>query len=163
MEPAEYTAQLLAEAREELSRADAKASLLFAVIGVVFGALLAGLISQNWQPDDLAAGADVVFWFGTVLAVAGAVSLGFAVWPRITHTQPGGPASYFGDVVSYGEDRDALRAALAAGAENGERNVEQLAVVSNIVWKKYVGIRQRSGSSPLPPCAAPPRSSSDKG
>jgi hypothetical protein len=137
----EYTRQILTETREELTRADSKASLLFAVFGVVLGALLAGLISQRWQPADLAAGATVVFWLGTALAALGAASLGWAVWPRVNHEQADGPASYFGDVVAYGADRAALRAGLAAGAASDERDVEQLAVISSIVWKKYAGIR----------------------
>lgn len=136
-----YTGQLLAETREELGRADSKASLLFAVFGVVNGALLAGLIAHNWRPEDLAAGATVVFWTGVGCAAAGAVSLGFAVWPRVTRQQPGGPASYYGDIISYGKDRAALRVALAKGAEGDDRTVEQLAEASKIVSRKYAGIR----------------------
>jgi hypothetical protein len=136
-----YTGQLLAETREELGRADNKASLLFAVFGVVNGALLAGLIAHNWRPEDLAAGATVVFWVGAACAAAGAAGLGFAVWPRITRKQPGGPASYYGDIVAYSKDRNALRAALAEGAEGTDRAVEQLAEISRTVWRKYQGIR----------------------
>jgi hypothetical protein len=141
VEPGEYSAQLLTETREELNRADSKASLLFAVFGVVLGALLAGLISHKWRPEDLAAGATVVFWAGTALAGIGAASLGFSVWPRIFREQPGGPASYYGDIVTYGKDRARLRSALAEAATDDDRTVEQLAVVSHIVWRKYVGIR----------------------
>lgn len=141
MEFEAYTGQLLEETREELGRADSKASLLFAVFGVVNGALLAGLIAHNWRPEDLAAGANVVFWIGVACAASGAVSLGFAVWPRVTRQQPGGPASYYGDIITYGKDRAALRAALAKGAEGGDRTVEQLAEVSKIVSRKYAGIR----------------------
>lgn len=141
MEFEAYTGQLLTETREELGRADNKASLLFAVFGVVNGALLAGLIAHNWRPEDLATPATVVFWIGAGCAAAGAASLGFAVWPRTVRHQPGGPASYYGDIVTYGKDRDALRSALAEAAEGDERTVEQLAVVSAIVWRKYAGIR----------------------
>ena len=141
MDRDEYVAQLLSETREELGRADSKASLLFAVFGVVNGALLAGLISHNWKPSDLACGATVVFWVGGALAAAGVLGLGYAVWPRVADPQADGPASYYGDVVAYGKDRDRLCAALAAGAADHDRNVEQLAIISGIVWRKYRGIR----------------------
>src|SRR4051794_39744612 len=114
----QYTAQLLAETREELTRADSKASLLFAAFGVVLGALLAGVISHKWQPADLAPVATVVFWFGAALAVGGVLGLGYAVWPRIVDEKADWPASYYGHIVAYGSDREALRAALDKGVKS---------------------------------------------
>ena len=49
-----YTAAVLADAREELDRADRKAQILFASAGVAIGALLAGLLAGNWSPFELA-------------------------------------------------------------------------------------------------------------
>ena len=53
------TLQLLAETREELHRAEGKAAMLFAIFGIGFGAVLAGIIAGDWKPSDLAAGAEV--------------------------------------------------------------------------------------------------------
>ena len=45
-----YTTSLLSSAREEIDRADSKASILLAASGVATGALLAGLMAGNWTP-----------------------------------------------------------------------------------------------------------------
>jgi hypothetical protein len=44
---------LLEESREELGRADGKASILFAASGVVVSVLLAGAIARKWDPTEL--------------------------------------------------------------------------------------------------------------
>ena|SRR5215210_9398644 len=44
---------LLQETREEIGRADAKASILFAVASVASSALLAAALSQGWSVQDL--------------------------------------------------------------------------------------------------------------
>jgi hypothetical protein len=48
-----YATSLLSHAREEIDRADAKASILLAASGVGTGALLAGLIAGTWTPLKL--------------------------------------------------------------------------------------------------------------
>lgn len=44
---------ILSETREELAKADAKASILLAASGIVFAALLAGGSASSWYPDKL--------------------------------------------------------------------------------------------------------------
>jgi len=138
----EYTERLLAETREELTRADAKASILFAAFGVVVAAVLAGIVSGDWAPADLAQLATVVFWLGTGAAVVSFVALAYTLWPRIEHEDLKVPISYFGHVRAYRKaDRAALRQALERGSQNDDRTIEQLAVISDIVHAKFVGIR----------------------
>jgi hypothetical protein len=98
---AELTRQLLAETREELNRADAKAAMLFAIFGIAFGAVLAGLIAGDWSPRDLAAGAQVVWWLGAAAAVAPLAALSAAVWPRIDSNHASGRVIYYAHVAGY--------------------------------------------------------------
>lgn len=49
----EYARDLLDDTQEELVRADSKAALILAAAGVAFGALLAGLLSRDWEPFAL--------------------------------------------------------------------------------------------------------------
>lgn len=139
----EYVEGLLKETREELVRADGKASLLFAASGVALGAILAGVINGKWAPGDLAGWATVVFGAGAAFYVGALCALGYSVWPRVRREDETRPADYFGDIVNYRriENRPALRKALERGAENPERAISQLVTISVIVWKKYVGIR----------------------
>lgn len=65
-----YAAKLLAETREEIVRADTKAEILFAACGVVVAAVLAGMITGDWSPEDLDRVATVVFWMGSGRASA---------------------------------------------------------------------------------------------
>jgi MFS family permease len=137
----EYAAKLLTEAREELTRADAKASILFAAFGVVVAAVLAGLISSDWAPTDLAKTETVIFWIGTALAVLAFVALSYTLWPRIEHKELKEAVSYYGHVRAYRkEDRVALRKALERGSLS-DRAIDQLVVISDIVWSKFIGIR----------------------
>ena len=137
-----YIEGMLRETREELVRADNKASILFASGGVILGAILAGILSGDWQPDDLDRGATEVFWLGAAVYVGALIAVGYSIWPRLKHDEAQGAAFYFGDVREIGKrSRSALREALKRGAETPERATEQLLVISDIVWKKMMGIR----------------------
>gem|GEM_PF-2124735 len=135
-----YAAELLAETREEIVRADTKAAILFTAFGIAAAAVLAGLIAGDWSPTDLDRGATDVFWVGSSSAFVSFLALGYALWPRMKHKQAEGPASYFLKIREY-DNLDALRTALKQSAETGDRPVEQLMVVSDIAWNKFVGIR----------------------
>jgi MFS family permease len=139
--PAALARQLLAESREELNRADAKAASLFAVFGIAFGVVLAGLIAGNWTPSDLPPAAGVVWWVGAACAALAMVAVGAAVWPRVDSKHATGRITYFGHVAGY-RSREALCEALERQAsEDLDRPVEQLETVSRIVMLKYTCIR----------------------
>jgi MFS family permease len=135
-----YAAELLMETREEIVRADTKAAILFTAFGIAVAAVLAGLIAGNWSPKDLDRGATVVFWVGSGSAFVSFLALGYALWPRIKHEKAEHPASYYLQIHKY-DDLNALRTALKQGAESGDRPVEQLKVMSDIAWSKFMGIR----------------------
>ena len=71
-----YTAAVLADAREELDRADRKAQILFASAGVAIGALLAGLLAGNWSPFELDNAVEWLWWAGVTFAAAAISCLG---------------------------------------------------------------------------------------
>lgn len=135
-----YAAELLAETREEIGRADTKAAILFTAFGIAVAAVLAGLIAGDWSPKDLDRCATVVFWVGSGSAFLSFLALGYALWPRIRPKKAKHPAGYFMQIHKY-DDLTALRTALKQSAESGDRTVQQLQVISDIAWRKFVGIR----------------------
>jgi MFS family permease len=135
-----YAAELLAETREEIGRADTKAAILFTAFGIAVAAVLAGLIAGDWTPKDLDRGATVVFWVGSGSAFLSFFALGYALWPRIKHKRGARPAGYFLQ-IHKSDDLDTLRTALKQGAQSDDRTVEQLKIVSDIASTKFVGIR----------------------
>jgi|SRR5579871_2196149 len=140
---ASYLADLLADTREELTRAESKAALILATTGVVIGALLAGLFAGKWTPFDLNSKIEWLWWLGVASAGAGVFSIAAAVYPRIRRrgaAHPGVPA-YYGDVAAY-ENIDAFRNAIEKAPKPRERLMDQTFVVSRIVQRKYVLLRR---------------------
>jgi len=137
-----YLRDLLAETREELTRADNKASLLLAAVGVVIGALIAGLVGSHWTPLSLNGAVQWLWWLGVASAAIGVFSIAAAVYPRtIQHgtPYPGVPA-YYGHVAAY-RDISEFRRALADLPGAQERMVNQTFVISKIVRHKYALLR----------------------
>jgi hypothetical protein len=140
VDPAEVealAAQLLAEAREELVRADSKAAMLLAAFGVVVGVVVAGLVAGDFRPNDLGCVWEVIWWCGCVVLAAALVALARAIYPALTHPEADGSISYFGHAAAK-SDATALQKALevqVAGARS--RTVEQLKVISDLAWFKY--------------------------
>lgn len=84
-----YMRRLLDETREEVSRADTKASIILAGGGIVVGILLTGFVTgdvsiagERWYVALLA-------WAAGALLVGGVAFLGSAVYPRTRGAQPG--------------------------------------------------------------------------
>lgn len=151
---------LLDEGREELARADGKASILLSAAGIVVAALLAGVLAGTWTPNKLHRypATEVAFWVGLGVAVLGLVLLGLAVLPQTRHTGSKETLAYFGHVVRFSERGHAIRgtarrardaeskkllkeAIRAASAGRFERTVDQVLIVSRIVHRKYRLIR----------------------
>lgn len=154
-----YAELLLDEGREELDRADNKASILLGAAGVVLGVFLGAAVAGDWDPTELGdTRATAIFLAGLAFAALGVVRLGGAVIPRIKHDEAKEKLAYFGHVIQYQEGRwsprrsvrqrrDAagrhkLKAAIreASGARFN-RTVDQVWVVSHIVHRKYAHVR----------------------
>jgi hypothetical protein len=90
---------LLVESREELTRADGKASLLLAALAIRLSAILGAMLSGDWTPFVLQSPWELVWWVGAALAGVAVVSLGVAVWPRVTHKSGPSGVTYFGEAA----------------------------------------------------------------
>ena len=135
--------ELLSESREELARADGKASMLLAALGVASGVIAAALLAGDWSPDRLDHAYRIVWWVGLMFAAAGSLALCLAVWPRIRHRLPGPSATYFDEIALLGTV-DKVKAALAH-TDAAERTMTQLVAVARIIRRKYVLIRWAMG------------------
>jgi Family of unknown function (DUF5706) len=135
--------ELLAESREELARADGKASMLLSALSVAIGVIAAALLAGDWSPDRLDHPYRIVWWVGLAFAAAGWLALCLAVWPRIRHRLSSPSATYFDEIALLGSV-DKVKTALA-GTDSADRTLTQLVAIARIVRLKYVLIRWAMG------------------
>lgn len=133
-----YLTDLLANAREELDRADSKASLLLAAVGVVIAALIGGITSSNWKPMSLGIGEQALWWAGVAAATVGVFLIAASVYPRIRQRSTPHPSlpTYYGDVAAY-PDINAFRHAINKAPDATERLINQTYVIARIAQGKY--------------------------
>jgi hypothetical protein len=157
MDKGDYRQSLLRETRDELARADAKASILLAASGIAFAALLSAGSTSSWYPDKLShQGARVLAWIAVALVLLGIGVVGAAVKPRLrANPSEQSKPYYFGDVEAYwprwwqlghrgslrqkGRDdfAKALQALSSSAPEQSERLDEQIWTLSHIAYRKY--------------------------
>ncbi|WP_412077096.1 Pycsar system effector family protein [Streptomyces xanthophaeus] len=129
--PGDAATRLLTDLRAEIARADSKASVLVAALGMTAGVISALLAGKGWQPSSLAASGQALWWTGATALALALPALLMAVLPRYSSAEwePGSPLSYFGDIrsaVRQGRlaealaetDRDPTASLMAALAEN---------------------------------------------
>jgi pycsar effector protein len=138
-----YATSLLSNAREEIDRADAKASILLAASGVASGALLAGLIAGSWTPLKLQAAVQWAWWLGLAESATAIWCLALAVYPRERKSDPGiaGTVAYYGDILAYPTNVQLVAALHRSADANIDRIADQLRNISSIVSHKYRLIR----------------------
>jgi MFS family permease len=135
--PAEYLADLLSETREELNRADSKASLIFAAVGIILGTLVSAAAGAHWSPLRLAQDVQWLWWLGVVAAIYGTLSIAASVRPRFPRAPHAGPPTYFGDVAAYASIEQ-FRQAVEQVITPLDRLVVQTFVLSRLVQRKYM-------------------------
>jgi Family of unknown function (DUF5706) len=149
-DPTTYKQDLLRETREELARADTKASILLAASGIAFAALIK-------DPDKLTHhAARICSWLALAFTLVGICVVAAAVKPRLRtkHAQVLRP-DYFGDAEAFrpawltlrfrraklNEAREAfgkaLNAAAASETERSDRLTDQTWHLSHIAYLKY--------------------------
>ncbi|GII66268.1 hypothetical protein Skr01_63530 [Sphaerisporangium krabiense] len=138
-----HAGRLMAEVRDEINRADAKAQVLLGVAGVGLGAVAGGLFAGDWSPYDLSNAVEWLWWTGVAAALGALACLSGAVYPRTGARRAAKPsiAAYYGDIARF-ESVRSLAAALLGGARPDLRQVsDQLRTLSRIAHRKYVFIR----------------------
>ncbi|MEU6364806.1 Pycsar system effector family protein [Streptomyces sp. NPDC046931] len=92
--------RLLTELRAEIARADSKASVLVAALGMTAGVFSGLLAGRRWTPTALSGPGTVLWWAGAVCLALSLFALLLAVLPRYRSGTwaPGLPLSYFGDI-----------------------------------------------------------------
>lgn len=132
---------MLTAAREELARADTKASILLAASSIAIGPSLSASLTGSWGPARIWNGIEWLWWIGALSAVSAIGMLAYAVYPRVKRRGIIAPrVTFFGDANL--ESKDDLRSALARSSEGQqELLVDQLWQVSLIVSKKYRSIQ----------------------
>jgi hypothetical protein len=140
----EFARLLLAEARDEIGRADQKASIMLAGAGVAIAAIVQGLVGSGWKPNDLGQPWTSVWWLATAASMAGLFCLVQAVIPRTraAGTRQGHHIFYFENVADYAGTAELQEALLADASSRLHRAVHQLWHVSRIVRWKYRWIRR---------------------
>ena len=139
----EHISAVLAEARTELDRADFKASLLLAVVGIVIAALFAAILSNSWSPARLESRQVAIWWLGAASSLGAIASLAYAVYPRIGRPAPRSyPVSvaYFADVarLSLNELKQALD---DPTLDTLNERMDQLYQVSRLAIRKFRAIQ----------------------
>lgn len=138
-----YLTDLLASTRDELNRADSKAALLLAAVGVIIGALVGCFTSSHWTPMSLGVGEQALWWVGVAAATVGVFLVSASVYPRGRQhgtPYPGLPA-YYRDVAAL-PDIAAFRLAVGKAPDVTERLLDQAYTVAGIVQAKYVQLQR---------------------
>jgi hypothetical protein len=136
-----YGAQLLTEAREELSRADSKAQVLLGIVGIGLGAVAGGLLAGSWAPTRLADAVEWLWWLGSAAALAAVIVLASAVYPRLDRRKHSTAVMYFADVLHLDSTQAVSNALLRSSTLDLERIADQLRRTSKIISWKYRLIR----------------------
>ncbi|MDT3396031.1 DUF5706 domain-containing protein [Streptomyces sp. B1866] len=136
----EHAAALLAEAHAEVERADNKAQILLAAVGVAAGALAGGVFAGSWSPFSLGLAVQWLWWLGLAVGAVGTGLLAGAVYPRPLRRHGADPEAlvgYFGDALHFPSDEELADAVRRSAASRLELTVNQLRQVSTIVTVKY--------------------------
>lgn len=138
----EAARQMLTEARDDVTHADQKASVILAALGIGFGAVLGGQLAGNFDSGDFSTLGQVVWWAGVLLA-GGSVSLAvLAVWPRYKlDDSPQYGMTYWGHVATFKELTDFEDALEEADTTSERRTNHQLWRLSRLVLLKYRFVR----------------------
>lgn len=138
----EYAVTLLTEARDELARADQKASILLAATSVGIGTLIAGILSARWNPSLLRSPWNFIWMAGALAALAGVGALVWAIYPRTTHGHDDDSLLfYFGQAGDTESVADLARQLRDSARFTFERTADQLWRISQLVNTKYRAVR----------------------
>lgn len=132
-----YEQTLLAETREEITRADHKASILFGVFGLMAGSVIYAFVWNRWTPFELSNAVEWLWWGGFGLGLIAVGHLGWALYPVVDHPEDRSKVAYFGHVAKFETLGDFRRALSDRQQSETERLQDQIWVLSRAVDRKY--------------------------
>ncbi|MFE9772383.1 Pycsar system effector family protein [Streptomyces sp. NPDC005931] len=135
--------RLLTDQRAEIARADSKAAVLVAALGMTAGVYSGLLAGRGWTPETLSAQGALTWWAGVLSLVLSLLALLLAVLPRYrtgSWTQ-GQPLTYFGDIQRAASTGHLDTALAATEADPVTGLVAALTDTSRIAWRKHQWIR----------------------
>lgn len=138
---AKVASQMLAEARADVVQADQKASILFAALGIGYGAVLGGILSSGWEPTKLPIGGVVLWWIGVVTAAGAIAASALAIWPRYTVKNDEGAVTYWAHAAAFGTWQALVEALDEQDPDDVDRDGHQLWRLSRVVLNKYRFVR----------------------
>ncbi|MFF9347992.1 Pycsar system effector family protein [Streptomyces sp. NPDC014734] len=135
--------QLLLDLRSEIARADSKASVLVAALGMTAGVISGWLAGNEWRPDALSGPGTALWWTGTGGLATALLSLLMAVLPRYRGSTwtPGAPLTYFADIRRAARENRLAEALDATEDDATAALVIALAETSRIAVRKHQWIR----------------------
>ncbi|MFF8450841.1 Pycsar system effector family protein [Streptomyces leeuwenhoekii] len=135
--------RLLADLRGEITRADAKAAVLVAALGISAGVLATLLPRRCWSPARLPQPSALLWWTGAVSLGLALFALLLAVMPRYgrSHWASGRPLVYFGDVQRAARAGRLTEALVETGRDPVPGLLVALAETSGIAARKHLWIR----------------------
>lgn len=128
------------ETREELDKADGKATTLTSIVGLILGIFLAGAVAGGFSPKRFSYSLDWLFWIGLGLALAAETALCAAIFPRIKPRTPKELLRYFVHVAEF-KTKESFRSALPHVDTEYDRLADQVYDLSRVVVRKYSLIR----------------------
>jgi hypothetical protein len=137
---AKYVISMIAHTREDIGRADTKASILLAALGVVGGSLTSAVLARSWSPDDFDIRVSWLWWASVGIFATALGALGYALYPRMRNPKGKAKAmTFFGDVLDI--PKADLEASIAAAATEGIGLLTQLLELADIAHRKYRAVQ----------------------
>ncbi|WP_326665498.1 Pycsar system effector family protein [Streptomyces canus] len=135
--------RLLSDLRTEIARADAKASVLVAALGVATALLGAVAGGHAWAPARLSAPGLALWCAGLAALAVTLLAFLLAVLPRhgTRRWAPGAPLSYFGDIQRAARSGCLAQALTETENDPAAGTVTALAETSHIAMRKHQWIR----------------------
>ncbi|AZM54882.1 hypothetical protein DMA15_21890 [Streptomyces sp. WAC 01529] len=140
---AEAAARLLLELRAEIARADTKAAVLMAALGVTAGTATTLLAEHGWSPAARSAPGSSAWWAGLLALGLAVVALLMAVLPRYDARgwTPGAPLTHFADVRQAARCGRLEQALAETERTTSASAVAALSETSRIALRKHQWIR----------------------
>ncbi|MGW2177275.1 Pycsar system effector family protein [Streptomyces sp. NPDC001732] len=128
--------RLLLDLRAEIARADSKASVLVAALGMTAGVISGWLAGGGWRPDALSGSGAALWWTGVGGLAAALFSMLMAILPRYHGSAwaPGDPLTYFADI------RRAARQNRLPEALDATRNARSAALVTALTETSRIAV-----------------------